>query len=266
MSDAEKKAVIGDFLASFCASLFGLGLVLPMSMMGVINSVTEFSIWFGVVYALVIVAFGPISGAHCNTGITVAFALFGGFDKKLVAPYLIAQILGWGLGVVPIYLMWGYVVGLDPVGAVAAGAVDPNALLGCAVTIPGNEVGAFVSEFLATALLTWAVFLLLDPRFPGRVPGDLFAVAIGAVIACCIVFTAGFSGGCLNFARDFGIRIVHFIIGLINGKDVAYLFTNMQWLIFLVAPTLGSVAAAWFHLNVVGKLLPEPPAAEAAEE
>ena len=262
MNEAQRKMVIGDFLASFCASLFGLGLVLPMSMLGVISTVTEFAIWFGIVYAIVIIAFGPISGAHCNTGITVACALFAGFDKKLVAPYIIAQILGWGLGIVPIYLIWGYVIGLDPLTSIASGAVDPNALLGCSVTVPGNEVGTFFIEFLGTALLTWAVFLGLDPRFPGRCPDQLFAVAIGGVIACCIVFTAGFSGACLNFARDFGIRIVHFIMGLINGQDVAYLFTNWQWVIFLVAPTAGSVFAAWFHLNVVAKLLPEAPAAE----
>ena len=262
MNDTQKKMVIGEFLASFTASLFGLGLVLPMSMLGVITTLTEFSIWFGIVYALVIVAFGPISGAHCNTGITLACTLFAGFDKKLVAPYLIAQILGWGLGIVPVILIWGYVVSLDPVGAIAAGAVDPNAILGCTVTVPGNEIQTFFIEFLGTALLTWAVFLLLDPRFPGRVPDQFFAVAIGAVIACCIVFTAGFSGGCLNFARDFGTRLVHFVFGLINGRDVAYLFTNFQWVIFLVAPTLGSIFAGWFQFNVVAKLLPEAPAAE----
>ena len=262
MNEAQKKMVIGEFFASFCASLFGLGLVLPMSMLGVISTVTEFAIWFGIVYAIVIVAFGPISGAHCNTGITLACTLFAGFDKKLVAPYLIVQILGWGLGVVPIYLIWGYVIGLDPLQSIAGGAVDPNALLGCCVSIPGNEIGTFFVEFLGTMLLTWAVFLGLDPRFPGRVPDQLFAVAIGGVIACCIVFTAGFSGACINFARDFGIRIVHFVMGLINGQDVAYLFTNWQWLIFLFAPTLGSVAAGWLHFNFFAKLLPEAPAAE----
>ena len=266
MTDVQKKMVIGEFLASFTASLFGLGLVLPMSMLGVITTLTEFAIWFGVVYALVIVAFGPISGAHCNTGITLACAIFAGFDKKLVLPYIIVQILGWGLGIVPIILIWGYVVGLDPIGTIAAGGADPNAILGCTVTVPGNEIQTFVIEFLGTALLTWAVFLLLDPRFPGRVPDQFFAVAIGAVIACCIVFTAGFSGGCLNFARDIGTRLVHFVLGLINGQDVSYLFTNLQWIIFLVAPTLGSIFAAWFQFNVVAGLLPEAPAAEAAEE
>ena len=265
MNDTQKKMVIGEFLASFTASLLGLGLVLPMSMLGVITSLTEFAIWFGIVYALVIVAFGPISGAHCNTGITLAAALFAGFDKKLVAPYLIVQILGWGLGIVPVILIWGYVASLDPVGAIAAGAVDPNAILGCTVTVPGNEIQTGIIEFLGSALLTWAVFLLLDPRFPGRVPDQFFAVAIGAVIACCIVFCAGLSGGCLNFARDIGTRLVHFVFGLINGKDVSYLFTNLHWVIFLVAPTLGSLFGAWFQFNVVAKLLPEAPAAEAAE-
>ena len=273
MSDTEKKMIIGEFLASFLASLFGLGLVMPLSALGLITSLTEFAIWFGIVYALVIVAFGPISGAHCNTGITLACALFAGFPKKLVLPYIIVQILGWGLGVVPVYLIWSYataVLGAVPESAlalgVAAGSVDLNAIIGCTVTIPGNEAATFFIEFLGTALLTWAVFLLLDPRFPGRVPDQFFAVAIGAVIACCIVFTAGFSGGCLNFARDLGTRLVHFVMGLINGQDVAYLFTNFQWVIFLIAPTLGSLFAAWFQFNVIAALLPEAPAAEAVEE
>jgi glycerol uptake facilitator-like aquaporin len=51
----------------------------------------------GALVALIL-AFGPVSGAHFNPAVTLADAAQGGIAWKLVAPYIIAQVSGALLG------------------------------------------------------------------------------------------------------------------------------------------------------------------------
>src|SRR4051794_24524711 len=46
-----------------------------------------------------ILAFGPISGAHMNPAVTLADAAMGGMARRDVLPYVVAQISGAYLGV-----------------------------------------------------------------------------------------------------------------------------------------------------------------------
>ncbi len=47
-----------------------------------------------------ILAFGPVSGAHLNPAVTLAEAATGGIERRAVAPYLAAQVAGGCLGAV----------------------------------------------------------------------------------------------------------------------------------------------------------------------
>jgi glycerol uptake facilitator-like aquaporin len=59
----------------------------------------------GVLYAL-IVAFGPVSGAHFNPVVTLAFALQPGAERRQIIMFLIAQVAGAILGVWLAHLMF----------------------------------------------------------------------------------------------------------------------------------------------------------------
>lgn len=61
----------------------------------------------GGVLAAIILAFGPISGAHFNPAVTLADALRGGLKWKDVSAYIIAQIAGAVAGVGFANLMFG---------------------------------------------------------------------------------------------------------------------------------------------------------------
>jgi glycerol uptake facilitator-like aquaporin len=60
----------------------------------------------GCMLYVIITTLGPISGAHFNPIVTLAFAFRGEHPWKLVAPYIIVQVIGGILGVWAVHLMF----------------------------------------------------------------------------------------------------------------------------------------------------------------
>lgn len=248
----NKKALWGEFLGSAFVSFWGLGLLIPFVVTGSLSNMYEFAVWFGIVFAITVVAFAPISGVHVNPGVTVAWAVFGGFNKKLILPYWICQILGWGFGVGLIYLIFH---GQLADWALATGG-NPATLFYCSYPQDHMMTSAGL-EIAMTLMLTFGIFVLLDERIPNKPSKEFFPIAIGAVISLDIAFGGGYSGACINWARDFGPRIAGYIFGLINGYDVSEIFGSGQWILYFAAPLIGALLGGVLHYCVIVKLLPE---------
>jgi glycerol uptake facilitator-like aquaporin len=60
----------------------------------------------GAILAVLILVFGPISGAHFNPAVTLAFALRAGLPWSTAAVYIVAQLLGGIAGVWMAHLMF----------------------------------------------------------------------------------------------------------------------------------------------------------------
>jgi len=60
----------------------------------------------GCILYVIITTLGPISGAHFNPIVTVAFALRGEHPIRMVTPYVIVQVIGGTLGVLATHLMF----------------------------------------------------------------------------------------------------------------------------------------------------------------
>jgi glycerol uptake facilitator-like aquaporin len=60
----------------------------------------------GAILAVLILVFGPISGAHFNPAVTLAFALRDGLPWSTAAVYIVAQLLGGIAGVWTAHLMF----------------------------------------------------------------------------------------------------------------------------------------------------------------
>lgn len=246
------KRILGEFVGSAFISFWGLGFVVPFAVLGYVSNMYEFAAWFGIAFAITVIAFAPISGVHVNPGVTLAWTLFGGFNKKLIVPYWIAQILGWGVGVVPYFFMFD---GKFGEWAASTGG-NPATLFYCSTPADQLLSGAFMEIFL-TAMLTFGIFVLLDKRIPNRPSAAGFPWAIGILISLLIALGGGFTGTCINTARDFGPRLAGLVYGLIRGYDVSGIFAGWQWLMYIIAPMIGAVLGGVFHYGVVVKLLPK---------
>lgn len=246
------KKIIGEFLGSAFINFWGLGFVIPFAVLGYLSNMYEFAVWFGIAFAITVIAFAPISAVHVNPGVTLAWAIFGGFDKKLILPYWAAQVLGWCVGTIPIYLIFNNV--LDDWARTAGG--NPAELFYCSTPQENIFAGAALEIFL-TSMLTFGIFVLLDKRIPNRPAPAGFPWAIGIVISLTIALGGGFTGTCINPARDLGPRISGFIYGLIKGYDVSAIFSDWQWLMYIIAPMIGAVLGGALHYGVIIKLLPK---------
>ena len=82
------------------------------------------SLAFGIVIAVVVYAFGPVSGAHINPAVTISLAVTRRFPWAEVGPYILAQLVGAFVGALLIIAAFGS-------GAVDLGLGPPRSARGC---------------------------------------------------------------------------------------------------------------------------------------
>lgn len=205
--------IVGTFALVFC----GTGAIVINQEAGGVITHPGIAFTFGLIVMVMIYALGPISGAHLNPAVTIAFAFAKRFRMKEIPAY----------------------VGSQAVGALAASLTirvlfSENELLGA--TIPtGSDMQSFVLE----AILTFFLMLVIIHVATGSKEQGMFAgLAIGATVLLEAMFAGPICGASMNPIRSF-----------------APAFVSGHWehlWIYLVAPTLGAIAAVpiW---NILGK-------------
>ena len=161
----------------------------------------------GAILYVLITMLGPISGAHFNPAVTLAFRLHGEIGSRAAGLYVAFQIVGGLLGVIAAHLMFG----LDPIQI----GVKPRA---------GFDQ-AF-AEIVATFGLVLVILATLRAR-PDAIP-----TAVGLYITAAYWFTAStsFANPAVTVARSFtdsfaGIAPAHapaFIAAQIVGAVAAW--------------------------------------------
>ncbi len=175
----------------------------------------------GAALVALILAFGPVSGAHLNPAVTLAAAWDGGLRWRDVPPYVTAQLGGALAGVALAHLMFE-----EPVFAFSRHArAGPAQLL---------------SEFVAT------LGLLAVIQGCARVRPDTVPFAVGAYISAAYWFTAStsFANPAVTLARSLtdtfaGIRpgdVPGFVVSQLAGAAAATAWS--RWL----GPALPAVA------------------------
>lgn len=170
---------------------------------------TGIALAFGLAVALIVSAFGGLSGAHVNPAVTVALWSVRRFPGREVLPYVAAQC--GGAVAAAFALRW---------------LLGPVARLGA--TVPALSLDrAFAVEAGYSAILAFVIFAVAtDPRVPRSVP----PVAIGATVCAGALVTGPLTGGSFNPARSLGPAAAG------GGWEAHWLY----WL----APTVGMLAAA----------------------
>src|SRR5882757_1275742 len=138
-----------EFAGTFILILFGVGVVAQVAGADIGDHDSIAWSW-GLGVMLGIYVAGRISGAHFNPAVTIALAVFKGFEWRKVAPYSIAQFLGAFVGA--LLVRWNYTEVLH--------AADPHLTIktqGVFSTLPGNgtlpvsDGGAFRDQVIGTA-------------------------------------------------------------------------------------------------------------------
>jgi MIP family channel proteins len=222
-------ALVAEAVGTFLFFFVGAGAVVlttytPDSSPGLVGV----ALAHGLMLAILVSAFGAISGGHFNPAVTVAVRLAGRIEWSHAAMYVVAQLIG----------------------AVAAGfalrAVLPEAAwgptnIGTPALHEGISVGAGIAiEAVATVILVMAVFgTAVDMRAP-----KLGGMAIGLALAAAILMAGNLTGGALNPARWFGPAVAS---GALDN-----------WYVWWIGPLLGAIVAAVLYRYIFqGEAEPE---------
>jgi MIP family channel proteins len=178
---------------------------------------------FGLGLALMIFAFGHISGGHFNPAVSLGLAVGRKFPWVELLPYWAAQLVG-GL------------IAAGVIRIVFPSAIGKTLVSDAIVNVPGAGVSsgvAVVLEIIATFLFLLVILTVAtDARAPWN--GVLAPVAIGMFIFTAATVVGPISGGSFNPARSLAPAIIAGQWG-----DV--------W-IYIVGPLIGAAIAGAVHM------------------
>lgn len=172
----------------------------------------------GMIIMAMVYSLGAVSGAHINPAVSFAFSLRRVFPWRRLPLYWLVQIIGAILAALFLQHLLGDVKHL---GATTPHVPDQQALL------------------MEMALTTILAFVALSTATLHRVVGANAAIAVGATVALCNLFSKPISDASMNPARSLGPALVssHF---------------EHLW-IYLVGPLAGSIIAAALVFLIHGR-------------
>ena len=168
----------------------------------------------GAILAVLILVFGPLSGAHFNPAVTLAFALRAGLPWSTAAVYIVAQVLGGIAGVWMAHLMFEL-----PVWQFS-------------ITVRTGP-GQWLAEAVATFGLLLTIFGCVWRR------PDSVAYAVGLYITAAYWFTAStsFANPAVTVARSLSDTFAGiapagapaFIVAQLAGTLAAVVLSHWLW-------------------------------------
>jgi glycerol uptake facilitator len=263
--------LIGTFLLVF----FGCGVVHAAVLTGAQQGLWQVAIVWGVGIMLAIYAVGAVSGAHINPAMTLAFAIWRGFPKDRVLPYVIAQLCGSIFAASVLFVIFGPhlkakerekgVTRGEPgsiVTAMCYGEYFPNPGGLAAQPEPYSDEKhaqmrtlmptalAFAAELIGTLILGFVVFAVTDAHNPGRPSTGQAPIFIGLTVSALISVIAPLTQACFNPARDFGPRLFAACAGW--GHVAWPGFMDLSWLtVYIIAPILGAAVGGALYDFVI---------------
>ncbi len=211
--DARKLAAEGLGTAFLLAIVVGSGIMGDRLSTDDAIALLGNTIATGAGLVVLIMVFGPASGAHFNPAVTLSFWMQGQITARLALLYVMVQIIG----------------GLIGVGAAHAMFAEP--LLQMSVKARSTS-GEMLGELIATFALVFTIIACVRRR-PEAVP-----VAVGLIITAGYWFTSStsFANPAVTIARTWtntfagieGGSVPGFLIAQIIGAVVATVFAN--WL------------------------------------
>ncbi|KEF63544.1 aquaglyceroporin like protein, other eukaryote [Exophiala aquamarina CBS 119918] len=236
-----------EFFGVFILILFGDGVVAQVVLSGGEKGDYQSISWgWGLGVMLGVYASG-ISGAHINPAVTFANCVFRKFPWRKFFPYMVAQVLGAMCASAVVYGNYKSAIdvfeGGPNIRTVPGYSETASAGIFCTYPAPFmTTTGQFFSEFIASAILMFLIYALKDDGNIGAgplTPLCLFFVIFG--IGACFGWETGYA---INLARDFGPRLVSYMLGY--GTNV-WKAGNYYFWVPIVAPFLGCTFGGFLY-------------------
>ena len=214
------RAYLAEAIATFGLVFFGpLSVILAIAAFGeelTTQSVLFISLGHGGAIALMVYAFGHVSGAHINPAVTIPMMITKKIGLVDGIGYIISQIVGAIIAALTLLII------LPDLGAKVNFGTQggPSELLNYSVS-SGFAVEAILTFFLVTVIFMTAVHKKASPGWHG--------FTIGGMVFLIHLIAVPLTGASVNPARTFGPA-------LISG------FWEFHWL-YWAAPILGGIIA-----------------------
>ncbi|WPC44396.1 MIP/aquaporin family protein [Clostridium sp. JS66] len=248
---------LAEVLGTFVFMFIGIGTVASLVAAGTNITFWDLSICWGLAITISVFIFGVISGAHLNPSVTIALAVWKGFDKKKVVPFIISQIIGAFLAAALVYALYGSTItAFESTKNIVRASNAGWATAGIFTTFPKaglTMANAFLVEMCITAFLVLVIFAVSDGRNEGCPKAGFPAIAIGLTVAFIGVSFGPLTGFSMNLARDFGPRL----FCMLAGWGPSVLGPNSYGLIVpMFAPIIGGLIGGGIYEKLVAPYLP----------
>jgi glycerol uptake facilitator protein len=254
---------LAEFLGTALMIFFGTGCVAALKVADATFGLWEISIIWGLAVSMGIYLSAGISGAHLNPAVSIALALFSGFEKRKLPFYISAQMAGAFCGAGLVYVLYiSLFFEFEHAHQMIRGSVESLELASAFTTYPNAAISvgqAFLVEAVITTVLMCVIMALGDDK-NGLPRGALAPLLVGLLVALIGASMGPLTGFAMNPARDFGPKLMTFIAGwgevaFTGGRDIPY------FLVPIFAPILGACLGAAGY-RMLSRHLPSAVAAE----
>jgi aquaporin Z len=216
------KKYVAELLGTFALVFCGTGaIIINQEAAGVITHI-GIAFTFGLIVMVMIYSLGPVSGAHLNPAVTIAFAMAKRFPIKEILPFILSQGVGAFLASFTLHILF-----------------PANEFLG--TTIPaGSDLQSFILEFILTFFL---MLVIIQVATGSKEQGMFAGLAIGSTVLLEAMFAGPICGASMNPIRSLSPAIV-------SGH------TEHLW-IYLTAPVIGALFAIliWKYIKTEEEII-----------
>ena len=217
------RAWFAEAIATFGLVFFGpLFVILSVVVFGnglSIEAILMISLGHGAIIALMIYAFGHVSGAHINPAVTIPMMITKKISVADGVGYIVSQVIGGIIATLSLMVI------LPEIGkpVLWGGHGGPSELLNNSV------MSGFAVEVILTFFLVVVIFMTAVHK---KAPKSVYGASIGGMVFLLHIVGIPLTGASMNPARSFAPAIVTGDAGLLE----------IQWLYWL-APIIGGIIA-----------------------
>ena len=217
------RAWLAEAIATFALVFFGpLSVILAVVAFGEglsIEAIIMISLGHGAVIALMVYAFGHVSGAHINPAVTIPMMITKKIGVGDGAGYIGSQVIGGIIATLTLMALFPEI----GKGVLWGGHGGPGELLNFSME------SAFIVEIILTFFLVVVIFMTAVHK---KAPKSVYGAAIGGMVFLLHLVGIPLTGASMNPARSFAPAITTGDPGLLE----------VQWL-YWAAPIIGGIIA-----------------------